>query len=269
MEFSPFLFGAYKLAKYAIYPFTWLFLLIGMQLILMIWPAFPGRQRWIRDFGLVAFFLVFVLGNPMVAGTLNGFLESRYPSFDSSTTRQFDAVAVLGGGVGGRGSLRPSDQLSPLSLQRTVCGADLFTQGVAPRIIFSGGDASVFGQGPVEAMEMKRLALRLGVPEEAILLEGQSRNTYEQAVGTRQLLGEASVVVVTSASHIPRAVGLFRKQGLDATAYPCGYRSKDLPFDLSGVNPFDLLPTVGALRTSTAAIHEIVGYVVYWVVRAL
>lgn len=176
---------------------------------------------------------------------------------------------VLGGGVAGKGTLRPSDELLDLSLKRTICGVDLFVQGVAPRILFSGGDASIFGSGPKEALEMKRLARRLGVPEGAILIEDQSKTTYENALATKRLIGSAPILLVTSASHIPRALGLFRKQGLDATPSPCGYTVKNRPGERWQGSPFDLLPDVGALKISTTAIAELVGMLVYWVTGKL
>jgi len=264
MELSPFLFGLYKFAKFAVYPYTWLFGLLVIMTILAALPVSPRRLRWIRILATSTLLLVFVFGNPLVSGTLLGLIEAQYPPFDPSTTKRFDAIVVLSGGVAGKGTLRPSDQLSGLSMEQTICGADLFAQGFAPRLLFSGGDAAIFGHGPIEAVEMKRLALRLGVPDKAIVVEDRARTTYENAVEVKGILGRASILLVASASHMPRAVGLFRKQGLETTPSPCGYRVKDRPGDGWEVNPFGLLPEVGALRKSTTAIAETVGTIVYW-----
>ncbi|MGH7205386.1 MAG: YdcF family protein [Nitrospiraceae bacterium] len=269
MDMSPFFFGLYKLAKFAVYPFTWLFVLLGFLTLLIVLPVSPRRLRWIRILAASAFLLAFLFGNPVAADTLAGLLEQQAPLLDSSSIKRFDAIVVLGGGAAGKGTLRPSDELSDLSMKRTICGVDLFAHGFAPRILFSGGDASVFGSGPKEALEMKRLARRLGVPDEAILIEDQSRTTYENAVATKRLIGSASILLVTSASHIPRALGLFRKQGLDATPSPCGYTVKNRPGDNLGGNPFDLLPDVRALSKSTKAIVELVGILVYRVTGKL
>ncbi len=264
MELTPFLFGVYKLVKFAVYPFTWLFVLLGFLTILAVAPASPRRLRWIRILAVSTFLLFFLLGNPLVASTLMGFLESQYPPFDHSTTKKFDAIVVLAGGALSQGSLRPSTELTDSSTARTLCGANLYAQGFASQVLFSGGDATIFGQGPIEAMEMKRLAVRLGVPEQAIVLEDRSRNTYEEAIETERILGEASILLVTSASHIPRALGLFHKQGMDVTPYPCGYTAKDRPGDLWDNDPFDLVPGAEALSKSTKAINEITGIIVYW-----
>jgi uncharacterized SAM-binding protein YcdF (DUF218 family) len=269
MELSPLFFGLYKLVKFAVYPLTWLFVLLGFLTLLVVGPISPPRLRWIRILAISALLFTFFFGNPIVAATLMGLLEQQASPFESTTAKRFDAIVVLGGGVAGKGTLRPSDELFDLSIKRTICGVDLFVQGFAPRILFSGGDASIIGSGPKEAFEMKRLARRLGVPEEAILIEDQSKTTYENALATKRLIGSAPILLVTSASHIPRALGLFRKQGLDATPSPCGYTVKNRPGDNWGGNPLDLLPEARAFLKSTTAIAELVGMLVYWVTGKL
>lgn len=269
MEMSPFLFGVYKLVKLILYPFTWIVVLTTAAIILALMPMSRARLRWIRALLGATFLIIFILGNPIVSRTLVGFIEQRVPRFDASLTRHFDAIVVLGGGALGKGTLRPSDQLMNLGMERTICGAELFGRGFAPRLLVSGGDGTIFGPGPIEAFEMKKLATRLGVPEGAIVLDTQSRNTYENAVQARKVLGPASVLLVTSASHVPRATRLFRKQGFQVTPYPCGYLVKELPLGRWDGNPFDLIPQAEALSRSTIAIDEMVGIAVYWVIGKL
>ncbi len=266
MDLSPFLFGLYKLVKYLVYPYTWLCLFLGVLTLLIFLPISPWRLRWIRILAASSSLVVFVLGLPLVGGTLLGLVEQRAGRFDPQVEQPFDAIVVLGGGVADQGSLRPGVELSDHTLRRTMCGVSLFEQGLAPRLVLTGGDASIFGEGPLEAAEMARLASRLGVPTEALVVESRSRTTYENAVQTMQLLGGSSVVVVTSASHIARARGLFRKQGMRVEGYPCGYLVTHRPGDLKGLNPFDLIPEVGAMRASTMALNEIVGTFVYWLI---
>lgn len=269
MDLSPFLFGLYKLVKYLVYPYTWLCLLLGALTLLTFLPLSPQRSRWIRILAVSSSLVVFVLGLPLVGGTLVALVEQRAGGFDPPTGTAFDAIVVLGGGVADKGTLRPSVELDDSSIRRTICGVELFERGLAPRLVLTGGDASIFGEGPLEAAEMARLARRLGVPEGAIALETRSRTTYENAVQTRQLLGESSVVVVTSASHVARAEGLFRKQGLRVAGYPCGYRATNRPGDLGDLDPFELIPEVGAMRGSTTALNELVGTFVYWLIGKL
>jgi uncharacterized SAM-binding protein YcdF (DUF218 family) len=264
MDLSPFWFGLYKLAKYAVYPYTWLVLLLGLLTISVLRRPSPIRILWIRLLTISTLLLMYTLGNPLVARLLAASLEEQYAPFDLSIPRRFDAIVVLGGGIFPKGTLRPTDMLSHFSAQRTLCGADLFLRGYAGKMLLAGGDGSVFGEGPQEALEMKRLAVRLGVPESIILVETRSRTTYEGAIEIGQVLGGQSILLVTSANHMPRALALFRKHGLDVTPYPCGYFVRHRS-DNPNMTVFDFFPRVDSLQISTYAISEIVGM---WVYRA-
>jgi uncharacterized SAM-binding protein YcdF (DUF218 family) len=263
MELSPFFFALYKLVKYAVYPFTWFLLLTGLSTILAFMQTSWRQLQWTRVVTVCTLLLVFLSGSPIAARILVGSLEAQYPPFDASRAQRFDAIVVLGAGAVGQGTLRPEDGLSPLSLERTLCGVDLYTRGFGPKVLFAGAESNVFGQGPKEAHEMTRLALRLRVPQQAIVTEDRSRTTYENAVETKRLLGPASILLVTSASHIPRALALFHKQGMRVTPYPCGYLVEDRPGLGWKLNVFDLLPTEAALHANSLAVNEIVGSLVY------
>jgi uncharacterized SAM-binding protein YcdF (DUF218 family) len=262
MDFSSFWFGLYKLAKYMIYPYTWVVLLLGWLTILALRRISPWRLLCVRVLVLFTLLVVYALGCPVVAGLLAASLEEPYSPFDLRAGQRFDTIVVLGGGVYPKGSLRPFDTLSHISVERTMCGADLFHRGVAENVLFSGGDGSIIGEGPEDAVVMKQLATRLGVPEEAVLIENRSRTTYEAALEASRIIGKKSILLVTSASHMRRSLALFRKQGMDATPFPCGYYARDRG-DALDITPFDFLPEVHALVISTNAISEMVGILVY------
>jgi uncharacterized SAM-binding protein YcdF (DUF218 family) len=262
MDLSPFWFGLYKFTKYALYPYTWLIMLLAALTISVLGRLSPRRLMVVRLLTLSSFLLACVLGNALVARFLMASLEEQYPPFDSATAKRFDAVVVLAGGVLPNGTLRPSTALTGFSMERTMCGVEVFKRGYAKQMVLSGGDASVFEEGPEEAIEMKQLAMRLGVPDTAIVIETRSRTTYEGAVEVKRILDKKSLLLVTSASHIPRALALFQKQGLDATPYPCGYSARHRS-DVLQVTIFDVLPQLNALQLSTTAITEIVGIAVY------
>jgi uncharacterized SAM-binding protein YcdF (DUF218 family) len=264
MEMSPFLFGLYKLVKLVVYPYTWLCIVTAALAALAFLPSSPTRLRWFRILAVAALVIVWLLGAPLVSTIAAGLLESRSQPFDRTTTARFDAVVVLGAGVSGKGSLRPADQLSGLSMQRTLCGADLFAEGRAPRLVLTGGTAAIFGEAPKEAVEMRRLAIRLGVPEEAIVVDDRARTTYENALEVKRVLGQGSILLVTSASHMPRAAGLFRKQGFTVTTAPCTYRLQEWPNVWSNLDLLDFFPILWALDGFTNTLAEVVGMITYW-----
>ncbi|MGH7231903.1 MAG: YdcF family protein [Nitrospiraceae bacterium] len=262
MDFSPFWFGLYKFVKYAVYPYTWLVFLLGLLCLLVLGRMSAWRLFWVRILTITALLFVCFLGNPLVARVLMASLEEQYPPFNPATVKRFDTIVVLGGGINPKGTLRPTDVLSHLGIERTMCGADLLRRGYAPQLLFSGGSAAIFEEGPLEGVAMQQLAIRLGVPEEATAVEVRSRNTYEGALEVGRLVGGKSVLLVTSASHMPRALGLFKKQGIDTTPSPCGYESRHRS-TVMDVTVFDFLPQSHALDISTNAISEIVGIAVY------
>ena len=177
---------------------------------------------------------------------------------------------VLGGGIDEKGSLRPTVEPNSSSKNRTTCGVDLYQQGYAPPLVLTGGTARVFGRGPQVADEMKRWAVRLGVPESATKIDTEARNTYENATGTKRLIGPASILLVSSASHLPRAVPVFTKQGFRVTPAPCDYVAQNLPRESwDNVDPRDFLPSDTALQYTSEAVTEVAGIIVYWLAGKL
>ena len=270
MELTPFFFGLYKFVKYGLYPLTWVVLLLSAATILALFPFSPKRLRWVRLLVITSLLLLVTISNPLVATSLMGSLESWYQPTHLSPSDRFDAIVVLGGGINEKGSLRPTTEPSSYSRNRTTCGVDLYQRGYAPILALTGGDGRIFGTGPKEAVEMQHWAVRLGVPESATKIDTEARNTYENATGTKQLLGPASILLVSSAGHLPRAVPVFTKQGFRVTPAPCDYASQNLPREnWNNVDLFDFLPNDTALRQTREAVEEVAGIVVYWLAGKL
>jgi Uncharacterized conserved protein len=270
MELTPFLFGLYKLVKYLLYPLTWTLLMMTMTTVLLCLPLSHRRLRWARISAVSALIFLVAISTPLVARPLLATLEAWYPQPSFSNQEHYDAVVVLGGGVLPRGTLRPISDLSSFSKNRTACGVDLFKQGYADTLVFTGGSGHVFKDGPRDALEMKRWAERLGVSPDTIVTEEQSRTTYENATETHRLLGSASILLVTSASHLPRAAALFTKQGFRVTPVPCDFQTQHRPEDSwSQLDLFDVLPNGHAIEHTTVAVTEWVGMAIYWLNRKL
>ncbi len=270
MELTPFFFGLYKFVKYALYPLTWVVLLLGVATVLALFPFSPTRLRWVRQLLISSLLLLVTLASPLVATPLIGSLESWHHPPRLISSDHFDAIVVLGGGVNEKGSLRPITEPSPYSRNRTTCGVDLYQQGYAPTLVLTGGDAKIFGTGPQEAIEMKRWAIRLGVPESVIQIDTEARNTYENATGTKRLIGSASILLVSSASHMPRAVPVFTKQGFRVTPAPCDYASRNLPREnWDDIDLFDVLPNDSSIQQTREVVTEVAGMVIYWLAGKL
>jgi uncharacterized SAM-binding protein YcdF (DUF218 family) len=152
--------------------------------------------------------------------------------------------------------------LSDDTLVRTVHAAEIYRR-VAPRwVVVTGGPTRAApGAGPI-AVRMRDLLVVLDVPGDRVLVEGEARTTYENAVFTRRLLasrGVGRIVLVTEALHMPRAAAVFRAAGFDVTPAACGYIAAGPPSW-----PGALLPNAFSAVNFQRAAHEWIGLAWYW-----
>jgi uncharacterized SAM-binding protein YcdF (DUF218 family) len=130
------------------------------------------------------------------------------------------------------------------------------------RILFSGGSPALFSSEAPEAEFAVRLLQSLGIPRDRILVEEQSRNTVENAVFS-QLVAQPKPgerwLLVTSAYHMPRSMGVFRAVGFTVEPYPVDWRTRGMA---DAMRPFPTLAE--GLRRTDTAVREWVGLVAYW-----
>jgi uncharacterized SAM-binding protein YcdF (DUF218 family) len=123
-----------------------------------------------------------------------------------------DAILVLSGGIHARSAPRPTVEVSEAG-DRVLYGAELFRRGHAPQIVCTGDvGPGTIGRRP-EAEDMADLMVMVGVPRSAIMLETKARNTHDHAVNLCPMFAERQirrVLLVTSAIHMRRSLGVFR-----------------------------------------------------------
>ncbi len=187
-------------------------------------------------------------------------LEERFPPWDPSHGAP-DGIVVLGGALDPDLSAARGQPALAEGAERITVVADLARRYPQARILLSGGNASVLGSGLSEAGYTVPLLESFGVARERILIEDRSRNTAENAVFSKALAdpkpGERWLLV-TSAFHMPRAIGCFRKAGFAVEAYPVDWRTRGVR-DLASVGSIG-----GGLFSTDFAVHEWIGLVVYW-----
>lgn len=154
-------------------------------------------------------------------------LESRFPQPPADMPPPA-GIIVLGGSTDEVIS-DARDQVTVVdAATRITAGVELARRFPKARLVFSGGSAALLLKRRTEAEDTARLWIGLGVQPDRITVEDRSRNTYENAVFTHDLIkpkpGEAWLLV-TSAYHMPRAVGLFRAVGFPVTPYPVDYHT--------------------------------------------
>lgn len=244
-----------------VYPLN---LAIGLGLIALVFLLF--RKTAIA--GLILVIVVSILcvaGNPMIASYLVANIERTYAPLSPEDTSTADAIVLLGGALGLPMRPRVSADLTN-STDRILHTARLYRLAKAPLIIVSGGN--IFPQPGMkpESFYISLLLQEWGVPKQAIITKGNSRNTYQNALETKQIIDKLKIekiLLVTSALHMPRALAVFRSFGINATpavtdilvTYPT-QPDRHPP-------ALDWLPSVDALFNTTLAIREHLGMWAY------
>jgi uncharacterized SAM-binding protein YcdF (DUF218 family) len=235
--------------------------LLVLALLVAAFMSF-GRRRnaalWV--FRVAAVAMAFITVVP-IGSTLLQHLENRFPA-DPNLPADIAGIVILGGAVAPAVSGGRSKLMYGSAIERLTVGAELAQRFPSSKVVFSGGSGSLFNPEAREAHIVQPIFSQLGIEAGRIIYEDRARNTAENAqfakAAAKPAAGE-NWVLVTSASHMPRAVGVFRKAGWPVIPYPVDYEvgTKELPSLM--------LDFVGGLSTLKAALHEFAGLTAYWV----
>jgi uncharacterized SAM-binding protein YcdF (DUF218 family) len=244
-----------KLSFLVVQPLYWLvFLLIVGLVIAAIKPSLKF-SRWVLGMGLV---LTLLIGWTPLSNAVLRSLEDRFQP-PSGELSGYVGIIVLGGVFAGNDG-RNREQISlGCSADRVVVPVPLMNQYPHLRLLFTGGEAALVPTGQPEALAARRYFERMGLDASRIVYEDASRNTYENAELSRRLPGvdaKGPWLLVTSASHMPRAHATFVRSGWNVTAYPVDYAST---VDASPFN-YSLVGGAGAWKI---ALREFLGLFVY------
>ena len=233
-----------------------LVVLIGIGGLFLLPTRFARAGQWLAFVSLI---VLAILGFSPVGNALIIPLESRFPPGDATRSAP-DGIIVLGGAINGAG---PGNEVeSSEGAERLTVVPELARRYPNARILFSGGSGALIGNGEVEAKLALGLLESLGVARGRIILEDHSRNTVENAVYSKAIVRpnpDERWLLVTSAYHMPRAVGVFRKVGFPVESYPVDWRTRGVE---DALHPFATVSD--GLRQADTAMHEWVGLAVYW-----
>ena len=251
-----------KVLWFLLQPSTLIALLIGYGAIL-IWT---GWARWGRRFVTIGAILLLIAGLSPLGNALILPLEDRFPRADLDQPPAPAGFIILGGAEDRLvGTARRAPTLNEAG-ERMVEAAILARRFPEAKIAFSGGDAGILYKSDSEAAGAQALLTDMGIPRERLILEANARDTYENAAFLKEELtrqGELGPgkrwLLITSAYHMPRAMGAFREAGFDVEPWPVDYRTRGAA-DLT--RPFDKVSE--GLRRVDVASREWVGLLAYW-----
>jgi len=236
--------------------------LLGLMLVsVLLLLAF--RWRWV-PLALLTIGLLWVFAWSLPATTIYAgrFLEQRYPQLELTAYPKVEVIVVLGGHIQGNRSnwFEVYDKQNVVS--RESLAAALYLANRSPLILLSGGalDGNIS-----DTASMARSLIRLGIPAKAILQETLSQNTWENAELTDQTLRsleKKSILLVTSALHMPRAVAAFQNTNIVVFPAPLPPQIKWRPIHGHSI----WSPNLHTLMASSSIIKEYAGLVVYWLI---
>lgn len=202
--------------------------------------------------GLVAM-LVLPLGQWAIAP-----IEMRFPV--PPLPDKVDGIILLGGAVDPDITRAHGQTALNEAAARVTETIILAKRYPAARIVLSGGNGELLPSGSNEAVATRDFLVAMGIDEHRLVIEGGSRNTYENAVFSKNAADPKSGetwILVTSAYHMPRAVGCFRHIGWEVLPYP-------VDFQTDGRWRFDAFDLGGSLVLFSKAEHEWIGLAAYY-----
>lgn len=207
----------------------------------------------------LALILFYLFATPVVSESIFKYVEKGQLIKDISKVPKADAIVVLGGmfnyvktETGSKNEWSDPD--------RFFGGLELYKLGKADQIIFTGAKMPWADKDQeTEGESLKKYAVKMGVPDSIIKISGLVTTTEDESKEVRKLLPTSNtIILVTSAFHMPRAKQLFEKQGFNVITYPV-----DSKVSLEGKTILDYLPEADSFKRSETGIRELIGRVFY------
>lgn len=232
-----------KIISFFIEPLGFVLFLFLLSTIFM----FMGREKRSKKFAFFGLFFLLLFSYQPLSNTLLAHLENSYQQYSYNDSIKY--IHVLGSG-------HTVDPSQPISSQVGSSGAKRVIEGIAihlktpdSKLIFTGYKADT--NRSIAEMNTK-LALSLGVKTENIITACEAKDTQEEAECVKEIVKNEDFALVTSASHMPRAMKIFTAVGLNPTAAPTDFRG-----ELK--NRYAMPPKIDYLKDSEVAIHEYIG----------
>ncbi|ABM03966.1 hypothetical protein DUF218 [Psychromonas ingrahamii 37] len=233
-------------------------LLMPLPIVLMLFLFalillfFTQRQKLAKFNLLVSFILLFLLSFMPVSEQLVQPLERQYPPV-MQPAQNFKYILVLGSGGIADPSLPVTGQLSAVALSRFVEALRLYHANPNATLVVSGGN---FGDIKSHALLMQELAMAMNIPKDNIIRLDNTLDTDDEAKQMSKIIKGQSAVLVTSATHMPRSMGLFKQYNAFPTPAPADYLAKKR----EGETPYYYyIPSSNYLDKTKVAWHEYLG----------
>jgi len=223
--------------------------------------CFSRYVRLGRGLALAAILLLFAAATLPLSVVLLVPLENRFPQPSADMNPPY-GIIVLGGAINDTLSVARGQTVFNEGGERITEAVILAKRFPNARIVYTSGTNLVLGGSSSEAARARDLMAQMGVAPDRVTIEDKARNTEENALFTAAIVRPEPWqrwVIVTSAFHMPRAMGVFEKAGFHPIAYPVSFYTTEKWFE-------QLRPVFDPernLRTFQLALHEWIGLAAY------
>ncbi|MFC0335930.1 Uncharacterized SAM-binding protein YcdF, DUF218 family [Kushneria avicenniae] len=229
--------------------------IIIVALLFALVVVWHWRRRWGRRLGIAVVLVFWALSTSRVASLLMDPLESAVPIATQDQWQDAQAIVILSGGrLFGQSQLDGRDDVTPMAMQRLADGARIKREIDLPVLIAGGGGRRGTHNPPEADLMAFRFESSFGLPTR--WREIQSHTTEQNALYSARMLRDDNidtVILVTSAWHMPRAKRAFENEGITVLAAPTGFTAR------AGFGPRSFSPNITALDNSYWALHEYLG----------
>lgn len=240
-----------KVLLFLLSPFWWI-------ILLFVWMMFTRSEKRRKKLRIAIIIIAIVFTNPFIFRTVALYWQPE--PVDIAADKKYDAGILLGGMAGydkyDKGYFGPA-------ADRFIQTANLYHRGIINKIIITGGTGRLMQNEPAESFFLKDELIKNGVPDSSIIIESESRNTYENAMYSKKLIDSLHLlppfVLITSAMHMPRSMHVFHKAGYSFIPYPCNYTVLASRFSFET----HIAPDAEILEGWEDLIKEMVGLLVY------
>ena len=233
--------------------------LLISPLTLIIFILVIGITFKSKKFTISGVIILLICSLPIVSKKLINYLEINYKPIQASNIDKADAIIILSGMINAINTIDGYKYEFNNSVDRFISGINLFKNNKANFIVFTRGKYP-WSVGKPEGEYLKELAISYGIPENNILLTENVENTDQEAKAVKKLFPQknSKLILVTSASHMPRALKVFQAADLEVIEYPVDFKSNSNNFTI-----IDLIPSAGALGGTSYFVREMIGRIYY------
>ncbi len=230
---------------------------IGL-LVYSFFTKLEGRAKKLR---IAAVLVLYLFSNSFLVDELYRAWEPVTPDYDLMNTKYEGAIIL--GGIGDI-DLRLKKINFSYGADRLFQPLALYHQGRVKRLIFTGGSGSIEFPEKREGLYVQKYLRSIHVPDTALVIESNSKNTYENAINTKRLLDSLHIkgnfLLVTSGFHMPRAMAVFKKAGFEnLTPYVTNRASGLRRYTFDHL----FIPNPGAMHSFEFLLHEWLGFMIY------